>query len=66
MKPAIEIYLDPYGKVTVNGTIEDDHINLQLLLKSAEAVVARMGQARVGGSPSDVAHALHLVKPGRG
>ena len=66
MKPVIEIYLDPHGRVTVNGTIEDDHINLQLLLKSAEAVVARMAQMRVGGSPSDLQHALQLVKPGRG
>lgn len=62
MKPAIEIYLDHNGKVTVSGNIEDDHINLQILLKCAEAVVARMAQARVGGSSSDLSHALKLVK----
>lgn len=63
MKPVLEIYLDTRGKVTINGTIEDDGLNLQLLLKAAEAVALRFAQKN-GRTPGDAHAPLSIVVPG--
>jgi hypothetical protein len=65
MEPVLKIYLDAKGKVSVEGTIEDDCINLQVLLKCAEAVSARMAASRNGVIHSDLQGALGLTDPRR-
>lgn len=58
MEPMIRIFLDPNGKVTMNGTCDDHGVNLQVLLKCAEAVGAEMAKTQ-----SPIKKALSLVIP---
>lgn len=61
MEPMIKIFLDPNGKVTMNGTCDDHGLNLQVLLKCAEAVGVQLAQ-----ESSPIRRALSIeIPPGR-